>query len=65
MEKSFSSIIFVLIASIVVLGAISFVVFPEVNLVFGAILFVGYLAFSLVYGPTKNHMGYPSKKAAV
>lgn len=65
MEKSFSSIIFVLIASIVVLGAVSFMVFPEANFVFGAVLFVGYLAFSLIYGPTKNYMGYPSKKTAV
>lgn len=63
MSKNFYSIIIALFISAGILGGLFIVAFPDANSIFGLILFVGYLTFTLVYGPSRSYMGYPSKKA--
>ncbi|MCP5244551.1 MAG: hypothetical protein H6937_00730 [Burkholderiales bacterium] len=62
MENNFSTIIALSIGA-VILGILSFMAFPEANSTFGLVLFVGYLASTVIYGPTRNYMmRYLTKK---
>lgn len=60
MNKNYSSILGIVISAII-LGVIAIFTFPEANLTFGLILFIGYLVSTVIYGPAKNYLGYTTK----
>jgi hypothetical protein len=60
MNKSYSTIIGIVISAII-LGVLSIFTFPEANLTVGLVLFIGYLVSTVIYGPTKNYLGFTTK----
>ncbi|MBA2483747.1 MAG: hypothetical protein H0V39_04875 [Nitrosomonas sp.] len=55
MNKNYSSILGIVITAII-LGVLSIFTFPEANLTVGLVLFIGYLVFTVIYGPNKNNL---------
>ncbi|MBA2483436.1 MAG: hypothetical protein H0V39_03250 [Nitrosomonas sp.] len=60
MNKNYSTIIGIAIIAII-LGVLSIFTFPEANLTFGLVLFIGYLVAAVIYGPAKNYLGFTTK----